>query len=202
MMEKNFLDFGYQIELNEKNLETYQELYEKALSKISFISIIYSLLALYSAQIAQYAIESKLQSFIFSLSLIVYLVVVIISIVYTVKFLLPIEISHLHCPQYFYRDIKEQYEKQGKGKNPETLNKYIQSTYLNEIEKAVNNNFEAFKAKRRLFYFAFNFALAALIPYVFCLGVVFENQKKDEPKKVEIVNLKSLYLNSDSTHTK
>lgn len=201
-MEKNFLDFGYQIELNEKNLETYQDLYEKTLSKISFISIVYSLLALYSAQIAQYAIESKLKSFIFSIALVIYLVVVVISIVYTIKFLLPIEISHLHCPKYFYKDIKKRYEIQGKGKDADILNKYIQATYLNEIEKAVDNNFEAFKAKRRLFYFAFNFALAALIPYLFCLGFVFENQKKDEPKKVEIVNMKSLHLNSDSTYNK
>jgi hypothetical protein len=201
-MEKNFLDFDYQIELNERNLETYQELYEKTLSKISFISIIYSILALYTAQIAQYAIESKLKNFMFVLSLVIFLAVVIISILYTIKFLLPIEISHLHCPQFFYKDIKKQYEEKGKGKDAETLNKYIQATYLNEIEKAVDNNFEAFKAKRRLFYFAFNFALAALIPYIFCLGIVFNNQKKNEPKKVEIVNLNSLHSNSDSANNK
>jgi hypothetical protein len=186
-MAKDFLDFEFQMELNEKYLDKYHSLFEQTMGKISLISLVYSIIAVYTVQFAPLVFSSKLNLF-FSICFIFLILLVILSLTYTVKFMLPISVSHMHSPAYFYKQIKSEYQTKKKITDKKILNQYIQATYLQEIEHAVKNNFQAFNTKRNLFYKAFTFGLMAFIPYLICLSIYLGQKKESAITKVEIVN--------------
>jgi hypothetical protein len=192
MMSKNFLDFEFQIELNEKNLDKYHSLFEATMGKISLISLTYSIIAIYTVQFIAFILKSPKQNFIFILSLISLLILVIISIFFTIKFMIPVKLSHLHSPKL---NLKQ-------PQSNDVINKYIQATYLSEIEEAVENNYLAFKTKRRLFYFAFNFSLLSFIPYLICLSMYLTKKNESSPSKIEVVNFDYFLQKIDSISQK
>jgi len=197
-MAKDFLEFEFQIELNERSLDKYHGLFEQTMGKISIITLLYSIIAIYAVQFVSFAIEKGNMYTFFSFCLLFLLIFLIVSIYYTFRFLLPIGISYLNSPKYFYTDIRKRYEIEKGIKRPEILNKYIQATYLNEIEKAVENNYMAFKRKRRLFYNAFKFGLLTFIPYLLCLAMYLSYKEEEKTHKVEIVNLEAMQKKVDS----
>lgn len=196
-MPKDFLDFEYQIELNEKHLDKYHDLFETTIGKISLISISYSIIVYYAVQFVGFALKEPL-NLIFIIALTSMLLLLCISVYFTIRFLIPINIAHLHEPQYFYNFIKNRYTEKIKNIKPEVLNKYIQASYLSELEQAVSQNYDAFKIKRSYFYYAFNFSLISFIPYIICLCIYLPYSQKTVVSKFELTNTDSIIKKIDS----
>jgi cytochrome bd-type quinol oxidase subunit 2 len=196
----DFLSNEGKIELNQKYLETYREGLEKAASRISLISVLYSILSIYLIQLIQFSIVHNFRNLFFLISISLLIFCLSVSIVWTIRFLLPTKIAHVHAPIHFYDNIKKQYE--AKGTKPEDMQQKIQATFLNELEKAVHNNYAAYKAKRKNFYYAFNFALIALIPYLVCASIMLGARKEEKAQKVEITNAAVIVHQLDSLLSK
>jgi len=199
-MAIDFLSNEGKIELNQKQLDIYREGLEKASSRISLISVLYSILSIYLIQLIQFSITHNFRNIFFLGCLGLLIFCLSVSIVWTIRFLLPTKIAHVHAPKYFYSNIKKQYE--AKGVKPEDMQRKIQATFLNELEKALDNNYNAYKAKRKKFYYAFNFALIALIPYLICASIMLGTKEKETPQKMEITNADAIVHQLDSLLSK
>lgn len=199
-MAIDFLSNEGKIELNQKQLDIHNEGLEKAASRISLISVLYSILSIYLIQLIRFSITQNFSNLFFLIFLALLILCLSVSVVWTIRFLLPTKIAHVHAPKYFYGNIKKQYE--AKGVKPEELQNKIQATYLNELEKAVDNNYNAYKAKRKNFYYAFNFALVALVPYLVCASIMLGTKEKETPQKMEITNADAIVNKLDSLLSK
>jgi len=125
-----------------------------------------------------------------------FLYLLTISIFKTYHFLKPINISYLHEPKFFYNNILNQYKKKLKTDDKDTLNEYVNYTYLLEIEKSLENNIKAYKEKSHLFYLAFKTILSTLLVYIILSSfVIFE--KRNQKSEIELKNYKEIinYLN-------
>lgn len=196
----DFLSNEGKIELNQKQLDIYREGLEKAAGRISLISVLYSILSIFLIQLIQFSIAHNYRNILFFVSLGLLIFCLSVSVIWTIRFLLPVKIAHVHAPKYFYHNIKKQYE--AKGVKQEDMQRKIQATFLNELEKAVDNNYNAYKAKRKNFYYAFNFALIALIPYLICASIMLGVKEKETPQKVEITNGDAIVHKMDSLLSK
>jgi len=199
-MPVDFISTEGKIELNQESIKTYKEGVDKAADRISFISIIYSVLSIYLVQFVRFMIVHRFQNIVFVTFLGLLVICIFISVAWTVRFLLPVRIAHVHQPQYFYKHIRKKYKE--KGVEEDRMQDRIQATYLNELEKAVTINFAAYKSRRRNFYYAFNFALVALIPYLVCAAIMLGTKEKEEPQKIELTNTDALVKKIDSLISK
>lgn len=174
---KNFLDVDTQIELNQKVLDLYYENYQKTQSKLTNLVLIYSVIAVYLMPIFQFGIKlvfSTKNLIIYSqiLLLILFLLLLVISIRKTYELLKPIEIAYMHEPNFYYNDVKLQYEGLLNTQNEDVLNGYIKATYLNELEMAVIHNSEIFKQKSQCYDQAFRFSILSLLIYILCFTLI------------------------------
>ncbi len=198
---KNFLDIDEQIELNNKILDFYYSSYQKTQGKISILVLIYSVIAIYVLQIIKYPFETFSESNwlligVYSILLLGFLVLLVISIRNTYLLLKPIDVAYLHYPEHYYKEIKSQYEESLETDDEETLNAYVKTTYLNEIEEAVKHNSYLFEIKSKYYDYAFKTALAAVLTYLLCTGfVIFKDEK---PKDFNLKNYKEIITEIDS----
>ena len=108
----------------------------------------------------------------------------VISIVFTIRLIFPVEVAYLSEPGKYYKSYRLQYEQT----EPDTdkVDLALKASYIIELEKAVKTNDKVFKAKSSFYYNALIFALISTMPYLLCLGYhVF--QKDDKIQKIEIV---------------
>lgn len=198
---KNLLDIDDQIERNEKYLEFYYGNYQKTQAKITVLTLIYSVISIYTVQIIKYPFENTdLNStlIVFIVFLLAFLSSLICSVFNTYKLLHPEEVAYMNFPKFFYNNIKEQYEERLETNDESTLNEYVKATYLNELETAIETNSNLFNTKSRFYYLSFRFGLAALILYLICAGFVVFKDQKENVSKVNIVNFKEIVEFSDS----
>ena len=111
----------------------------------------------------------------------------------------PVDVAYIHYPEFYYKEIKEQYIKELETDDEEILNAYIKATYLNELEIAVKHNAELFETKSKYYDMAFKKALISLAIYLLCSGfVIFEPEK---PKDINLNNYKEILTTIDSTNS-
>lgn len=111
------------------------------------------------------------------------------------NYLIPVSVAYLIEPKHFYEKLRLEYE--AEGKNAEATDNYLKASYINELEKAVSTNNEAFKRKGLFYFRALTSALICAVPYMICLAFHFAI-KNDDIQKVEIVNA-SKFLNFNKT---
>jgi hypothetical protein len=195
---KNYLDIDNKIDQNLHRLEFYYSNHQKTQGKISILAIMYSLLSVYIFQVIKHPFSYSFETIEFSeilyiLVLIILFVFLFWSIKYTYLLLKPVEIAYINYPDFFYKNIKEKYEKSLETDDEDILNEYIKQTHLIELEQAVKHNSAVFKEKSNYYNIAFIKGLTALFLYMVCTGfVVFEPEKPQEinlKNYQEIINL-------------
>lgn len=196
---KNFLDVDYQIELNEKRLEFYNASYQKTQAKFTIIMIFYSAFAVYLTQLL-FFIGTCVTGSVSELGIIFYIAILGTflfflgkSIYYTAKFLIPVYLAYPNKPEFFYKDIAEQYRQNGVPE--EHLNAKIKDSYLDELETALVHNTKAFQEKSGLFFQSLMNAIFALLPFIIALSIYMVH--KDDTQKVIILNRYQTHTNNE-----
>jgi hypothetical protein len=188
-MAKSFYDLDYIIEINEKRLSEYTALYQKVLERLTNIILVYSALGIFLVPLTQHVIAADIKGVWFYLAFSCFAILLVISVVYLIRLLLPIDIAYLDPPRKYYEEYKADIEGLDIG-NEEVVNDSLKGAYVLELENAIEINSSAFGKKSSFFYNALLFALVAIIPYIACLGFHL-SKKEDKVEKVEILKGKS-----------
>lgn len=192
-MNTNFDDIEFQIIINKERLQDEYQREKELRSRLGIVVIFYSIFSAYLIQLIKYLFEKHISdSWYFLIFFICYLFLFFISIINTYKYLLPKARAHIHLPEFYYKDVRQQYV--DKKVDRDIIKNYLRKGYLEEIEKSLKINFKLNNEKSECISKSFNFALLALIPYVLCIGVRL-NEGKDKIIKVKIINnIKSINM--------
>jgi len=189
-MAKSFYDLDYIIEISEKRLAEYTLSYQKVLERLTNIIIVYSVLGIFLIPLTQHALEMDIQGWVFYGCDYAYGILLLISVVYLIRLLLPVEIAYLDPPKKYYDTFKSELVPLNAG-NQELVDNSLKGAYILELEDAIEINSQAFEQKSSFFYNALLFALLAIIPYIVCIGWHLSLAKKEvKIQKVEVVNKK------------
>ncbi len=196
---KDFLNIDYQIDLNTKVLEDLINGYNKTQNKISVLVLFYSLISIYIVPIciALFDFQCTFYYYLYLAVFIFFFVLLIRSLYYTYRLLKPDYISFSEDPSKFYRDLLNQYKLTLETENPEILNEYIKTSYLQNLEIGIERNNKLFMDKGRFYYRSFQSIIFSIICYAFCVGYVQfadinknqinmskNNQNQEKPKVV------------------
>src|SRR5215218_7511532 len=104
MSTKSFYDLDYIIEINEKRLEQYTSAYQKVLERLTNIILVYTGLTIFLIPIIQDISGSQIGHWIMTIAFIVFCILFIISLFFTVRLIIPIEVAFLEIPKRYYED--------------------------------------------------------------------------------------------------
>jgi len=189
-MAKSFYELDYIIEVSEKRLAEYTLSYQKVLERLTNIIIIYSALGIFLVPLTHHALEMDIRGWVFYTAVYTYGVLLLISVVYMIRLLLPVEIAYLEPPKKYYNEFKSQIEALNTG-NQQLVDDSLKGAYILELEDAIEINRQVFEQKSSFFYNALLFALLAIIPYIVGIGWHISLSKKEvKVQKVELSDKK------------
>jgi hypothetical protein len=168
-MGKSFYDLDYIIEINERRLAEYTALYQRVLERLTNIILVYSALGIFLVPLTQHALAADIPGVLFYGAFCLFAVLLIVSVVYLIRLLLPVEIAYLDPPKKYYDEYKSSLENLEIG-NEAVVNDSLKGAYILELENAIEINSSAFREKSSFFYNALLFALLAVVPYIVCIG--------------------------------
>ncbi len=168
MSNKSFYDLNDIIEINEQRLEQYTTAYRIVLERLTHIILIYSALTIFLIPIIRDAAFFKVKSIFFIIFFSLFIILLSISIFYTVKLIIPVNVAYLDFPSKYYQNIRAEYKNttEDAGKIIELL----KGSYIEELQEALLTNESVFRAKSSFHYNALIFALSATIPYLVCVA--------------------------------
>ncbi|HWK07458.1 MAG TPA: hypothetical protein VNS58_27690 [Puia sp.] len=191
---KSFYDFDYIIEMSEKRVEQYTSAYQLILGRLTNIILIYSALGIYLVPIIQDI--SQIPSVFFRIGVGLFIVMIIVSVVFTIRLLMPVDIAYFQMSSVYYQDLRLEYEekivKPGMTEEQREMamgkvNNLLKASYIDELIRAQSNNRSILRRKGSFYYNALLFGLVAIVPYVLCVGFHI-TRKIDSIQKVEIIN--------------
>lgn len=183
--EISFYNLDYIILKIEKRLENLGSVYQKVLERFTNIILIYSAIAIFLVSIIQDIFWTRITHWLFISAFTLFSILFIISLVFTIRLLIPVEIAYLEPLQKYYSEYRLKYEKTTAVK--EEVDKLLKASYIDELEEAIERNTAAFQRKSHFYYSALTYSLISVVPYLVCLG--FHIAKKEETiQKVHIVN--------------
>ena len=168
-MAKSFYDLDYIIDISEKRLAEYTVLYQKVFERLTNIILIYSAIGIFLIPLIQHMIAADVKGTMFYVIFAVFVILLLTSLVYFVRLLLPVDIAYLDPPKKYYESYKADLEFLNIG-NHETVNDSLRGSYILDLENAIEINSRAFRKKNSYFYNALLFALLSVVPYIICLG--------------------------------
>lgn len=182
----DFADKKFQITWNESRLKDEKERYSLIGNRINFISIIYTVFAVFSISLFQFLIDDRQWSnFIFVVLFITFLFLFIVSVANAIRLLTPADVAFIEEPKIFYGELRDDYIE--KGIIDDEVNDYLIESYLIQLQGALSHNITMNNRKSKYNYFAIRYALFALIPYSICVGIMLTN-KPEKIQRIEIVN--------------
>jgi len=167
-MSKSFYELDYIIEVSEKRLAEYTALYQKVPERLTNIILVYSALSIFLIPMTQHALEADIAGILYYTVFILFVGLLLISLLYFVRLLLPVEIAYLDPPKKYYDIFLSQIEALHLG-NQQIVNDSLKGSYILELENAIQINSSVFRRKSSFFYKALLFALLAAVPYIVCL---------------------------------
>lgn len=191
-MENSFYDLNYIINLGEKRVDLYLTAYQNILGRITNIILVYSAIAIYLIPIAQDLIDGARPWYVFVA--IVFLLMMFVSVCFTIRLLIPVDVAYLEVSNRYTVDLLGQYEAKllksdlssdEIASSKSLINKLLKASYIDELSRAQAFNQTVAVTKSSFYYRALIWGLAAVIPYVVCIG--FHLSRKDE--KVQKVHL-------------
>lgn len=182
----SFYDLDYIIEINEKRLEQYSNAYQKNIDKFTNILVLYSAFAIFLIPMIQSLFFTDTKCYwLHHVTFYIFIILFTISLINTVRLLIPVEVAYLQEPKLYYEEYRLGYEANN-GVQAE-VDALIKASYIDELEEAVKVNNAIFKRKGSFYYSAFTFAILASIPYLLCIGFQIAI-KDDKIQKVELMN--------------
>ena len=166
---KSFYDLDYIIDISEKRLAEYTVLYQKVLERLTNVILIYSALGIFLIPLVQHAIAADIKGVVYYLFFLLFIGLLLASIVYFIKLLLPAGIAYLDPPNKYYGTFREQLEGVY-AQDKDTVDESLKASYIVDLEEAIQVNGDTFKRKNSFFNNALVFALLAVVPYIVCLG--------------------------------
>ncbi len=185
MAPKSFYELDYIIELNKKRLEQYTLAYQKVLERLTNIILIYSAITIFLLPIVQDIFLPGITHWLLYICFLIFAILFLISIGFTIRLVIPIEVAYLEMPKKYYEEYRLVYEAEIEDK--EKIKELLKASYINELEKALENNFRVFRRKSSFFYNALMYALLSVIPYLICLGFHI-SKREDKIQKVRVVS--------------
>ena len=185
MGEKSFYDLDYIIEVSEQRLDQYTSAYQKVLEKLTHLILIYSAITIFLVPLVQDTALFKILNPIFISFLVVFLLFLFISVYFTIRLLIPVEVAYLSFPRRYYEQFRVELEKTNDDKTK--IKDLLKGSYIGELQTAIEINERIFCTKSRLFYNAIRFALLSIIPYLVCLSFHL-SRREENVQKVQLVN--------------
>ena len=193
----SFYNLDYITEKLEKRLDSLYGTYQGVMERFTNLILIYSAVAIFLIPIIQDVFWSKINHRLFISSFVIFGILLTVSLVFTVRLLIPVEIAYLDPLQKYYATYRLQYEIT--TENREEIDQLLKASYIHELEEAVDRNTAAFRKKSHFYYSGLTYALVSAVPYLICLGFHVA-QKEDTVYKVDIVkSAKIRNFNQSST---
>ena len=195
------MDFGdkkQQIKWNEVRLRDENERSAEIIGRINFISIVYTVFAVFSISLFKFLIEENQGFFSFyTFVFISFVVLFSISLVNTIRLLTPVYTAFIEEPKVFYTTLREEYLSQGIEERE--VNMYLMESYLIQLQDCLSHNIQKNNRKAKFNLLAIQYALFALIPYSICAGIMLTNEKQ-QVQKIEII--KSNFMSNSNEKPK
>ena len=193
---KSFYDLDYIIEISEHRVEQYSSAYQLVQGRITNIILIYSAMGIYLVPIIQDL--SEITAIFFRIGTLIFGVFLGISVLFTIRLLIPARIGHLKMSQEYYQNLLAAYEEREmtnsmteaqRDEAKVKINNLLKASYIDELASTQENNRSVLYRKSSFYYRALLWGLVAVVPYVLCIGYHI-TKKEDKVQKVEILNLK------------
>lgn len=197
-MENSFYDLDYIIDVGEKRVDLYLSAYQSVLGRLTNIIIVYSAIGIYLIPIIQDLIDGAKWSYYLVAAIL--LGILITSVIYTIRLLIPINVAYLEVSDRYSTNLRGQYEKkfslsslseEKQKETKKTIDNYLKASYIAELSAAQEINQRVFVSKSSFYYRALVYGLAAIIPYVICIGFHL-SRKDDKVQKVHLVYQKKI----------
>jgi hypothetical protein len=197
-MENSFYDLDYIIGIGEKRVDLYLSAYQGVLGRLTNIILIYSAIGIYFIPIIQDIINGSNPYYI--LFTLIFMAMTVISVINTIRLLIPVKVAYLELSDRYSTQLRQRYEEKffspdmPDDKRKETqhlIDTYLKASYIDELSHAQETNQNLFVGKNSLYYRALIWGLAAIIPYVVCIGFHLL-RKDDKVQKVHLVYVKNV----------
>jgi len=190
MGHKSFYDLDYIIEINEQRLEQYANMHQKSVERFTTLLVIYSAFCIFLVPIIQTLFFNNEQyHWSYYCSFYLFCILFIISVINSTMLLSPEALHILVAPSVYYTRIKEFFE--AEGIQPAQSDIIIKNYYIIELENAIIKNRFRLNRKTSFYNRAFHFAIMACIPYLHCIWLQINIEKKVILKKDSFNNLSS-----------
>lgn len=197
-MENSFYELDYIITLGEKRVDLYLSAYQGVLGRLTNIIIIYSAIGIYLIPIIQDLIDGA--TILYCVVGAIFLGIIATSVIFTIRLLFPIRVAYLEVSDRYSTSLRSEYEKkflasdlsEEKAKEAKhKIDNYLKASYIAELSEAQRINQRVFVSKSSFYYRALVYGLAAIIPYVICIGFHL-SRKDDKVQKVHLVYQKKI----------
>ena len=168
MAGKSFYDLDYMIEINEQRLEQYTAASEKVMERLTNIIIIYSAIAIFLVPIVRLVFWSGRGDWVLHLSFGLFALLFGVSVLYTVRLILPRHSALLQIPAVIYNDCRIKYEKT--LNNRIAIEDLLKILYVAELENTLSIAAKNCTKKSRFYRNSLISALLSGLPYVVCFG--------------------------------
>jgi len=158
-MDNSFYDLDYIIEMGEKRVEIYTSAYQMILGRLTNIILIYSAIGIYLISIIQDVIDGANIFYLLIAGL--FLIMTIMSVNYTIRLLIPVNVAYLEISKRYSQDLRKDYEaKFIKSEMTEEqlklaqkkVDTYLKASYIDELTQAQETNQTVFIEKSSLYY--------------------------------------------------
>lgn len=184
MGEKSFYDLDFIIEINEDRLEHYTAAYQKVLERLTHIILIYSGISFFLIPLIQDGALYKIKYVVFTFALFLFFLLLLASLIFTIRLILPDKIAYLSDPRKYYKEYRLEYEKY--YQDQAQIKNLLKASYIKELQIALETNQLLFRRKGAFYYNALVYGLLSIIPFLICLGFHMSFQE-DNIQKVHIV---------------
>ncbi|WEK37909.1 MAG: hypothetical protein P0Y53_10400 [Candidatus Pseudobacter hemicellulosilyticus] len=198
-MPYSFYDLDYIIDVNERRIDQYLSAYQKVLARFTNLILIYSALMIFLIPVFEQLFLTNDKKYWLCCCFGLFSVLFGTSLFFTVRLIIPVQVYFLRTPNAYYENFRLRYERNLLHKNP-TLSKpeleskvaqLLKASYINELERTLNNNESVFIRKSSFYYHALRFGLLSVLPFLICLSA-YLLQKQENIHKIEIYNIEKI----------
>ncbi|WPQ63468.1 hypothetical protein SIO70_01140 [Chitinophaga sancti] len=173
-MSTSFYNFDHYIEANEKRDTAIRTEYDKTISRVSNILIIYTGISAFLVSICKDFFSFPFNIWYFT-ALMLFGILFLISFVYAIRFLFPIVIPFLRAPKKYFGELRSELEATLSNESEltddikERINQQIKNSYLEELKGSIDFNSEVVTRKQGYYNKALKHAIFCIFPFIICV---------------------------------
>lgn len=136
--------------------------------RLTHILLIYSGITIFLIPLVEDGALFRIRSPVFVGFLLVFLGLLVVSMLFTVRLMIPTGVVFLGFPKRYYQDYRAEYEEV--IANRDNIKDLLKASYIKELQEALEVKERQLKLKLSFHNKAMIFALLAVVPYIICLG--------------------------------